>query len=398
MIGGGSIGLWSALALLERGHEVIVLEAGSFLEGCSLKNSGLIVPSHVVPLAAPGIVAKGLKWLADAKSPFYLRPSLDPSLVRWGALFHKSANATQAKRSAAVLARLSIESLALFRTVARNLDFGFRESGLLMLCRTPGGFEEELKAACTAKRLGVQSEELSASKLANHEPLADCAGGVLYPGDAQLDPTLMVAAVANHLRTEGAELWEHCGPVSLSKDGGRVLASVGAETVDADWFVLACGAQSGAEMANLGHRMPMVGGKGYSFEVSATGLPIQRPTILVEDRVALSPLGKTVRLGGTMEIGTDPAKVAKNRVQGIADAVPRFLQAQSPEPSDVWSGLRPCSPDGLPYVGRTRAVDNLIVATGHAMLGITLSPVTGKLVADSLEGVDDTELSPDRFA
>lgn len=398
MIGGGSIGLWSALALLERGHEATVLEAGSILEGCSLKNSGLIVPSHVVPLAAPGIVAKGIKWLADARSPFYLRPSLDPALVRWGALFHKSANATQAARGAAVLARLSTESLAMFRNVARNMDIGFRESGLLMLCRTPGGLEEELEAAATARSLGVESEELSGSRLVTHEPLTDCAGGVLYPGDAQLDPTLMLATVADRLRAEGADLREHSGPVSLRKDGGRVVASVGGETVDADCFVLACGARTGAEMASLGHRVPMVGGKGYSFEVSATALAVQRPTILVEDRVALSPLGETVRFGGTMEIGTSPANVAMNRVQGIADAVPRYLRAQPPKPSDVWSGLRPCSPDGLPYVGRTRAADNLIVASGHAMLGITLSPVTGKLVADSLEGEDDAALSPDRFA
>jgi len=397
VVGGGSVGLWSAYSLALRGHDVSVLEAGAFLVGCSMKNSGLLVPSHVVPLAAPGVVAKGLQWLADAKSPFYLRPSLDPRMVRWAALFRQCATETKAAAGAEVLSRLSTESLSLYRDLASELDLGLRESGLLMLARTRAGLEEEVHAAELASKFGVEARVLCGDELGAHEPLAKCVGGVLYPGDAQLDPTRMMSAMLDRLREMGVSLQENLGRVSLRLVGEEVETKIGGASWDADFVVLACGARSGAEMQELGHRLPMVGGKGYTFDVPASGLTVARPTILVEDRVAMSPLGDRVRLGGTMEIGTDPEKVAIRRVRGIADAVPRYLGAAAPEPTAVWSGQRPCSPDGLPYIGRTAMARNLIVATGHAMLGITLSPVTGRLVADSLEGRNEPELSPDRF-
>jgi D-amino-acid dehydrogenase len=398
VLGGGVVGLSCALRLAEDGHTVSVLEAGSFSAGCSHGNSGLVVPSHVVPLASPGVIVRGLKWLASPSSPFRIKPSADPSLLRWLRLFQASCSRANVERAAPLLASLANESRDTYgRWAAEGWDFGFRKAGLLQHCRTEAGLHEEAEAAETARVHGIRAEVLEGARLAREEPLSQGVGGVLYPDDAQLDPAGLMRALTERCGEAGVALQMGTAPASLGSDGvawdGRRLES--------DWTVVSAGAASGRIAAQIGLRLPMVGGKGYSFLVDSSQLPVVRPTILVEDRVALSPLGERTRLGGTLEIGSAPGEIDMRRVGGIAQGPSRHFgkSLDAPASSEVWSGQRPCSPDGLPYVGAAPGHPHVLFATGHAMLGVTLAPATARIVTELVAGGDaPAPLAADRFA
>lgn len=383
------MGLCCAFRLADAGHNVALYEAARLDEGCSVGNAGLLVPSHVVPLASPGAFAQGLKWLADPRSPLRVKPTLDPGVLRWLRLFQRAATGGHVARAAPLIARLALEGRDAYATwAADGWEFGFRASGLLQHCRTEHGLAEELQAAGIARSCGIESEVVEGARMRELEPLASGVGGVYYPGDAQLDPARLMAELAVRCQEAGVSVREGCGEARLG-------------ALEADWTVVAAGVGSGALAQEIGFRMPLVAGKGYSFLVPAERLPASLPCILVEDRVAASPLGQATRLGGTLEVGSRPGEVDMCRVEGIARAPVRHFGKEVPVPpaAEVWSGLRPCSPDGLPYVGPAPGHPRLVFATGHAMLGVTLAPATARIVQNVVEGRPaPAELSPARYA
>ncbi|MCW5938917.1 MAG: FAD-dependent oxidoreductase [Fimbriimonadaceae bacterium] len=400
VIGGGVVGLFSALTLSQRGHEVTVFDDGRFDQGCSFGNSGLLVPSHFVPLACPGIVAKGLKWLADPTSPFRIKPSFDPRLARWCWLFQRSCSVAHVERSSPLLRDLALESLAQYRHLAWT---GFREAGLYMGCTTIHGLEEEAKSAEVAMALGLRAEVLDEPGARKALPGFEGAGAVHYPEDGQIDPSRLMEALVGQVKSHGVALLREQRVCRLALDGGSAVAfGKDGSPIDADWLVVAAGSRSAELLRPLGHDLPLVGGKGYSFVVEQPSPSLGAPVILVEDKVAISPLGGQVRLGGTLEIGTKPGEIDIRRVEGISTAAraafPQFGTTDPPS-GTVWSGQRPCTPDGLPYIGGLKGVSNLTVATGHAMLGMTLAPATSRIVADCVEGgIAPSALDPMRFS
>lgn len=410
VVGGGVIGLCTAYYAAARGLGVTVLDAGGPAdEGCSYGNAGMVVPSHFVPLAAPGMVGLGLRYMGDPESPFYVRPRPSLALLRWGFRFWRAATAARVARASPVLRDLHLASRALFLELDRLPGgIGLVQRGLLMLCRTAHGLEEEARAAGHARALGVPADVLSAADAQAKEPglRLDVAGAVHYPLDCHLDPVRLMRALRDALAGASVTIEWNAAVTGWRASGGRVD---GVDTArgpfTADEYVLAAGVWSDPLGRGLGLALPMQAGKGYTLTLPR---PRQRPTvcaILSEARVAVTPMGDALRLGGTMELtGIDPS-VNPARVRGIVKSVTRYFPDFTPADFDgvpAWCGLRPCPPDGLPYVGRPRRLQNLVVATGHSMMGVSLGPVTGRLVADLLCGappsLDVASLSPDRYA
>jgi len=393
IIGGGVIGLSAALECARRGHRVTVIERDPARRGASLGNAGMIVPSHFIPLAAPGMVALGLKWMWNPESPFYVRPRLDWDLLTWGVRFWRASTRRQVERVAPLLRDLHLASRAAFaRLAAEEDDFGLVQRGLLMLCKTAQALEEEAHAAGRAKALGIPAEVLDARQTATLEPgvTMDIAGAVYYERDCHLDPARFVAALERRLRAAEVEFVHDAAVTGWIREGARI-AAVGTARgeVAGDEFVLAGGAWSPALARELGLRLPMQSGKGYSLTLPE---PVELPricAILAEARVAVTPMRGALRFGGTMELAGMDEGINPRRVAGIVraarDYFPRF-RAEHFAGVQPWCGLRPCSPDGLPYLGRTRASPNLVVATGHAMMGLSLAPVTGEIVGQIVDG------------
>jgi D-amino-acid dehydrogenase len=410
IVGAGVVGLSSAYYCLSRGMRVTVIDRGpAERDGCSFGNAGMIVPSHFVPLAAPGMVALGLKWMWNPESPFYIKPRLSADLWSWCYRFWRSATKAHVERSGPLLRDLHLASRACYETWAASTQnaFGLEKHGLLMLCKTQHTLAEEAKTAEYARRLGVPAEVLDAGQTAALDPNVqmDVAGSVYFPMDCHLAPNrLMAWLLAEVQKLGGAVCWQtECS--DWHRRGSRLQAvqtSGGAHA--ADEFVI-CGGSWSASMARaLNLRLPLQAGKGYSLTLTK---PRQLPkvcAILTEARVAVTPIGTGLRFGGTMEIAGLDETINSRRVRGIIRAIPQYYpRFKEDDFADLkpWCGLRPCSPDGLPYLGRTRAWQNLIIATGHAMMGVSLGPITGKIVADILANgrppMDLSLLSPDRF-
>jgi D-amino-acid dehydrogenase len=410
IIGGGVIGLSAAYYCAQRGHRVTVVERNAEAHGnCSSGNAGMIVPSHFVPLAAPGMVALGLKWMWNPESPFYIRPRLNWELLSWGLNFWRAATPEHVQRSAPLLRDLSLASRACFEELESlpDGDFGLVKKGLVMICKTQHALDEESRFAARANELGVPAQVLNAEELARLDPdiTMDAAGGVYFPKDCHLLPEQFLAKLRQHAVAAGVTLQWNTEVTGFVRRGPRLTAvRTGRADVQADEIVLAGGAWSPLLGRQLGLNIPIQAGKGYSLTLEKPRQLPQICAIFSEARVAITPMAGKLRFGGTMEIAGLNEDINPRRIQGIIKNVPKYYPAFTPrdfEGITPWCGLRPCSPDGLPYLGRTRRFTNLTVACGHAMMGLSLGPITGRLVAEMLSGekpsFDVQFLSPDRY-
>ena len=407
ILGAGVIGLSTALYCARRGMKVTVIEKKPRQrDGCSFGNAGMIVPSHFIPLAAPGMVKLGLKWMWNPESPFYIKPRLNLDLITWGLEFWKAATKGRVDAAAPVLRDLSLLSRQCYEEI--GLDFGLVKRGLVMLCKKQQTLDEEAHMAAMANQLGIPAEVLDAKATAALDPAVtmDVCGSVFFPKDCHLAPGRFIAAVEAELVKLGVEmLWET--DVRGFEVEDQVLRAVKTSKGQVEGQeVLLCSGVWSAELAKeLDLKLPMQAGKGYSLTLTN---PKQLPdlcSICTEARLAVTPMDGSLRVGGTMEMAGTDESITPRRVRGITRAFPEFFPAFNERDfANVkpWSGLRPVSPDGMPYLGRTQRWKNLTIATGHAMMGLSLAPATGKIVADVLSGEKSPValdlMSPDRFA
>lgn len=409
ILGGGIIGLSSAYYLNKAGHDVTIIDQTNLLDGCSHGNAGMIVPSHFIPLAAPGMISKGIRWMFDSTSPFYIKPRFSKSLIKWGYHFYRSATSAHVQRSAPALKEISLLSKSLYQEWKQELpfDFGYQEKGLLMLFKTKEAEHEEANTVEMASRYGIEAYLLNASEVQNLEAQikVDVKGGVYFPGDAHLNPNVLVTNLIKYLRQKSVSFRDKTILKDFQIDNGKVLA---VKTNNGDFrfdeVVMALGSWSGEIGGKLQLSLPMQAGKGYSFTLNDVANNVQIPSIFLEARVAVTPMGNSLRFGGTMEITGVDHRINMNRVKGIVNAIPRYypeMLVPMPNQENVWHGLRPCSPDGLPYIGRSKKIENLIIATGHSMMGLSLAPATGLLVSEFLDNKKSSmniELfEPERF-
>ncbi|MBQ41113.1 MAG: FAD-dependent oxidoreductase [Gemmatimonadetes bacterium] len=409
VVGGGVVGVCVAYYLARAGRRVCLVERGEVCSGCSHGNAGLLVPSHSVPLAAPGVVAKSLKWMFNPASPFYIKPRLDRELLSWLWRFNRACNRRQVQRAMPLIRDLSMESLRLYDELAADgTEFGLEHKGVLMLYKTEAGLREQVADGKAMGEFGIEARELSLSEISELSPnlSVDALGGVYYPQDGHVTPMQLVPEIARRAREMGVEVHTHTEVLAFERSGARISRVV---TTRGDFtpeeVVLTAGSWSGVLARELGLRLPIQGGKGYSITFKR---PLEAPSLPIvcgEAKIGVTPMIDALRFAGTLELAGLDLTISRQRVAAVLSGVPLYLPDLKPEEMElveIWRGLRPCTPDGLPFLGRARHIDNLTVAAGHAMIGVSLGPVTGKLVAEVVSGekpsIDLDLLKVDRYA
>ena len=397
VIGGGIIGLSSAYYLQKAGHQVTVLDKSDFMDNCSYGNCGYVCPSHFIPLAAPGIVRQGLKWMLNPQSPFYVQPRLSRSLIDWGMKFMKSANTGHVDRSAVPLKDIALLSQHEYENGWLKLphfEFAYQHKGLLEIFQTEAAAEHAHHTVEKGHELGLDVELLDAAALQAKEPhtKVNGLGAIFFKCDAHLYPDKLMRGLIRLLQTTGVQLLPHEEVKKIETSGSAVKKVITMlHAFEADEVVIATGSWSREMAALLGTNLPLVPGRGYSVTLEDSPYKLNYPAILVEGRAAITPMdGNKIRFGGTMEITSTNTPPRYARVQGILNAVKRFFpefDVPMPPVEKIWYGYRPCSADGLPYIGRIKRYNNVVIATGHSMLGLSLGAGTGLLVSQLVDEV-----------
>lgn len=393
IIGAGIAGLTTAYYLTEEGLEVTILDKDDGTDNCSYGNAGMIVPSHIIPLASPGIISKGLKWMLSAESPFYIRPRLNLELLNWGWKFKQASTRRHVEQSAPVLMDLLMKSRQLLVELEQkeSLDFHFEKKGLFMFCQTEEGLEEEAEVVEKAKSLGMPAEMLTPAQVAEKEPDLDLdiIGAAYFPRDAHLHPGSLMDGLKKLLADRGAAIKYHTEVQDLISESGNVtgVRTSSGEVVQGSEVVICTGAWTPALSKSIGVKLPMQAGKGYSLSLDHPRVLPENCGIFSEAKVTMTPMNGMLRFAGTMEIvGTDrsinPKKIAGLK-KSVVNYLPQFtMQDLQVDEEDIWVGLRPISPDGLPYVGKLNKFDNVYASTGQAMMGMSLGAISGKIVSD----------------
>jgi D-amino-acid dehydrogenase len=407
IVGGGVIGVCSAYSLSQSGLNVLLVEKGEIASGCSYGNGGLIVPSHAVPLASPGALGEGLRWMLDPQSPFYIQPRLDTRLFRWLVRFALASRESVMLRSLPVLRDLLAASAALYKELAdrAGLEFGYKGNGSLWVCLSEERLEQEKEELHLLERFNIPVQLLDREEVHDREPalLPQVAGGVFYPNDGHIDPLRFVRGLAEKAQEQGVDICTNTDVMGFETANGRIACiRTTRGDIAAEQVVLAAGSWSPQVAKELHLRIPIEAAKGYSINLENPGPSPKLPLLLGEARVVVNPLEQGLRLAGTLEMAGLDLSISTRRVGAICRSceayLPGIAQAKAIE---IWRGLRPCTPDGLPILGRSKEFNNLIIAAGHAMLGMSLGPISGKLVSQIVcnekTGVDLSPLRLERF-
>ncbi|HQR93670.1 MAG: FAD-dependent oxidoreductase [Bacteroidetes bacterium 24-39-8] len=411
IIGGGVIGLSSAYYLQKSGHQVTVIDKTDITDNCSYGNAGYVCPSHFIPLATPGIVLQGLKWMWNSKSPFYVQPRFDLGLMDWGLKFMRSATEEHVENAAVPLRDVAILSKKMYEDMSSlpQFNFALEQKGLLEIFQTDKGAEHAHHTVAKAHELGLlDTELLDYDQLQALEPQARiiAKGAIHFKCDAHLYPNKLMKQLLAHLQNVGVQIVKNTEVTGFEQSAGKITKVLAGDTAfDSDAVVMATGSWSRELAAKLKVKIPLMPGRGYSVTLEDSPYKINHPAVLLEGRAALTPMdGNKIRFGGTMEITSTRTPPRLERVEGLLAAVKRFypeFDVAMPSMDKIWWGYRPCSADGLPYLGKTRQWKNLVMATGHSMLGLSLGAGTGKLVDEIINeqslSMDIGPFDPNRF-
>lgn len=424
IIGGGIIGLSTAYFLQQSGWTVTILDRSDGSDGCSFGNMGYLSPSHFAPLAQPGVIRQGFWWMFQQKSPFYVRPALSRDLIDWGMKFVRACTQEHVTRSAKPMAELLLLSRDLTAKWEKSgeITMQYAQKGCINYFQTAKYEQGELENVKMGRQLGLDIDLLDRAQCQALEPelLPEVRGGAWYKDDAVLYPNELMRQLALHLEKRGVRILRNTEVLDFQKDKGKITqvqyqtkGQENRQIAAPDLVVLAAGAWSPRIAQMAGENLSIMPGKGYSMTVDTDHQSLRHPCILLEAKVAITPWANQLRIGSTMEIGRMDDRILWPRVQGIMEAVPRFFPAyqqdatfqqlaqdlQNPQKREqkVWFGYRPLSADGLPYLGFAKKTENLMMATGHAMLGLSMAAASGKLVAEMANG-EKTSIAVKAFA
>jgi D-amino-acid dehydrogenase len=394
IIGAGVIGLCCAYYLQKEGHEVTIIERNDLTTGCSHGNLGYVSPSHFIPLATPGIISQGMKWMMSSTSPFYIKPRLNLDLIRWGLTFWKKSNAKTVEEHAPHLNNLLQLSRELTIDLKQELpdSYNFTEKGVWMLYKSEKTGEHEKHLAEQANSYGLKTIICDGKQVQDYEKNVEVnvAGGVLYVEDCHLNPSAFISSLYQKLSALGVKFHLNTNVIEFDTRNGKIRQVItDKENIEGDEVVIANGSWMEEISKLLGIKLLMQPGKGYSFEYNNLKKNLMYPSILVDDRVATTPINDWLRIGGTMELSGHSDNILPKRVNAVYDAFKKYyptLEISSPDINKTWFGYRPVSPDGMPYIGRHKKYKNLSYAGGHAMLGISAAAGTGKLITEIVSG------------
>ena len=393
VVGSGVIGTACAYYLQRSGWKVTVIDRGAPASGSSHANCGFVCPSHILPLAEPGMVGKALQSLFQRNSPFAIKPRFDPALWSWLLRFARRCNERDMIAAARGIQPLLLSSLELYRELIRgeSLDCEFEERGMLFAYRSKAELEayeatDELLGGmfnCPARRL--DPDELVAMEPALKPGLA---GGWYYHDDAHLRPDRLMMTWHQVLEKGGAAIRGNCALEAFDGPNGRAATARTAQgKVTADVFIVATGAWTPRLNEQLGCRIPIQPGKGYSLTMPRPSACPRIPMIFPETRVAVTPFQSGYRLGSTMEFAGYDESIRPERLQLLRDGAEPYLREPYCDPvEEQWYGWRPMTYDSVPIIDRSPRYDNVYIAAGHNMLGLSMAPATGKLVAEVVTG------------
>ena len=390
IIGGGIVGLSTAYYLRKTGHEVTVIDKSDITSGASFVNAGYITPSHIVPLAAPGMIATGIKMMFNSASPFYMKPRLDKDFLQWSWYFHKSSTKAKVEKAIPIIKDINIISRELYSDIKQSGDLGtfqLERKGLLMLYKTEKSYQHEAEVAKKASFLGLEVKELNKEELRKVEPniKIDALGAIHYECDGHTTPTEFMPKMLHYLKEAGVTIKTNEEVLKiLTNEKNVTQIQTSKNNYKPDEVIIAAGSWSGQLSKQLKIKLPLQAGKGYRINVKReTGISL--PAILMEAKMAVTPMNGFTRFAGTMEFSGINNTIVPERVKAIANGARTFypeLQIKDDEIAAASTGMRPVSPDGLPYIGKSETLKNLTFATGHAMMGWSLGPATGKLVSE----------------
>lgn len=409
IVGGGVNGLCAAYYLSKKHYDVTVIDRGDISDNCSFGNMGFLSPSHFIPLASPGIIAEGLKHMMSSTSPFYMKPRANLHFLQWALKFYKNSSQKIVDKNAPFLSDLLNLSRRLMNDIKNDVGdvFEMQEIGCMMMCHSQNAFEEELKVAEAAKKFKLEVEILNREELQKREPDVelDIYGAVLFKDDAHIHPGKFMVAMKNYLEKNGVNFQLSTTVTGFEKSGKTIKSVITDKgNFSADEILLSPGSWLPQLAKMLGITLLLEGGKGYSYTYDHVEKNIRYPAILVDGRCAITPWKHSLRIGGTMEFSGINSNILINRMQGIYNSIKLFypgLKIDFPPKDKIWTGLRPVTPDGLPYIGRPGKYSNLLIAGGHAMLGISEGAATGKIISDIVDkrstAIDITAFKLERF-
>ncbi len=405
IIGGGSVGLSCAYYLLKSGRQVTLLDAKEIGKGSGSGNAGHIVPSHIIPLAAPGVVTSALKWMLDPPhSPFGMKVSLNPNYISWLLKFVFSCNEANVQRSIKPLNDLGQLSAKNFAQIIaeEKFDCSYQEKGLLFLYKTEKAFHDGQHEGEFMQKHGIPVSVYDKVKIHEVEPAAldDVIGGVHFTGDAHLNPAVFLKLLSDRVRAMGAEMLENTPVTGFESANGKITkVKTSAGNFEAEQIILAAGALTPSVARDLKLNIPIQPARGFSMTLSATKTMPSHALILGERRIAVSPMGGVLRFTGRLEVGNYNMEPNPVWLQRIENSAREYLHLDEKlDIKETWAGLRPTTPDGMPIIGRSPKHSNLNLATGHAMLGLSLGPGTGQVVAELVNGQQPAiSLSPMRL-
>ena len=407
IVGAGIVGLAAAHELLDKGHQVTLVDPGNNQQRPTEGNAGWIAHMDVMPLASPKAWRNLPRWMMDPLGPLTIRPSYLPALTPWLVRFVLASSPARIKSSIRAIRSIKEQALPSWkaRLSSLGLDHHLREKGILSVWRDRGHFQQAQDILTRQRDFGIPLEVLQPRDLADLEPaLHNIEAAVLYPGGCHVsDPALLASDLLRLAVERGAvRVTGKALAVQPQSDAIHIHTDGAVKNVVADRVLISTGVWSRALAKQLGDNIPLDTERGYNATYAKGAFGLGRPVMFEGEGFVASTLDTGDRVGGAVEFAGTQAPPNHERTSAMITRLKRFLpHLDTDQPAKRWMGFRPSIPDSLPVIGQARRDKRVIYAFGHGHYGLTQAAITSRLVAELMEGapasLDMKPFSAQRF-